>query len=554
MADEHRGGTLTDLETPLPVRIARLAEADANRPFLEVAGTDITLSYGQFHGEVYRWAGAFTRLGVGEGDCVATMLPNRLESHYCWLGLSWLRAIEVPINPLFMGNVLAHPLNNSRAQVLVIDATCVHQLMPIANALPHLRRVVVVDAVEAHTNLPWKVLSDREFLAGSCAPALKVPRYHDPLAVIFTSGTTGPSKGVLQPWINLHGMAHGIFPGVTPGEDPDGATFSCWPTFHSSGKFGLAIAPQFGLRMVFRPRFSLPDFWADVRRHNITHAPLLVVGASLMQQEPKPDDADTPLKYVGMYPLIPDFRDFEHRFGVRVSAGYGNTEIGWCATTSAPSDHKSSGQVVPGYQIKIVNEHDEALPTGNVGEIVVRHELPWRLNRGYLAMPEATAEAWRDGWFHTGDAGKFDDDGNLRFVDRIKDSLRRRGHNISSFEVEAEVLAHPEVTEVACIGVPSAHSFAEDAVKDDDVKVFVVRRSGAQLTEAALIEFLVPRVPRFMIPRYVEFIDSLPKTATGRVRKIDLRSKSNDSAWDGQRAFSADETASTVTVPARDIS
>jgi crotonobetaine/carnitine-CoA ligase len=526
-------GPVIDLERPLPRMIADAADSHPDRVFLEVAGTDTVLTYGQYQAEVLRWAGAFSALRVGEGAYVATMLTNCVESYSCWLGLSWLRAVEVPINPLFVGNTLAYPLNNARAEILVVAAAFVNRLVSLADSLPYLRMVVVLDPVDPLPRLPWPALSSEEFLAQrSATPALRTPRYHDPLAVIYTSGTTGPSKGVIQPWVNLHGMAHGIFPDEVPGALPEGATFSCWPTFHSSGKFGMAIAPQFGLRMVFRPQFSLDDFWGDVRRHHITHAPLLVVGGMLMQQPARPDDADNPLQKVGLYPLIPHFREFETRFGVSVSAGYGNTEVGWCATTSAPVDHQSNGTVVPGYHVKVVNEVGESLPVGEVGEIVVRHDLPWRLNKGYLAMPEATAEAWRDGWFHTGDAGRFDETGNLRFVDRLKDSLRRRGHNISSFEVEAEVYAHPGVAECACIGIPSALAHADDAVKDDDVKVFVVRAAGSTVTAQELVDFLVPRVPRFMVPRYVEFIDGLPKTPTGKVRKVDLRALSNELAWD----------------------
>jgi carnitine-CoA ligase len=147
-------------------------------------------------------------------------------------------------------------------------------------------------------------------------------------------------------------------------------------------------------------------------------------------------------------------------------------------------------------------------------------------------MPEATAEAWRDGWFHTGDAGRFDDDGNFYFVDRLKDSLRCRGHNVSSFEVEAEVLQHPEVAECACIGVPSELALDDEAVKDDDIKVFVVTTTGARLSEPQLIEFLRPRMAKFMIPRYVELVDALPRTTTGKIRKTDLRQRTSGNAWD----------------------
>lgn len=521
-----------DLETPLPVLIAALAEKKGERPFVqEINGQDHT--YAQFHQSALDWANAFAASGVGSGDLVATMLPNGMTSYRCWIGLSWLRAMEVPINPHFRGQTLAYPLNQSRATVLVIAERFVERLGLLASGLPHLKTVVIPDADGELPNLPWRVVRGADFLGAGVRASYKLPRYHDVHAVIYTSGTTGPSKGVLQPWVNLHGMAAGMFPDDDPTDYDDGGVFTCWPTFHSSGKFGMCVAPLFGLRMVFRETFSLSSFWNDVRRYRCTHAPLLVVSGLLMQQPESPDDRDNPLVRVGMYPLIPEFKKFETRFGVRVSAGYGNTEVGWAVTTASPGNHKVNGRPAPGYQIRIANEHGEELPAQTVGEILVRHELPWRLNKGYLGMEEATAEAWRDGWFHTGDAGKFDTEGNLYFVDRVKDSLRRRGHNISSFEVEAEVLAHPNVAECACVGVPSEIAHEGDTVKDDDVKVFVVLTPGATLRGKDLIEFLIPRAPQFMIPRYVEILPELPKTPTGKVRKADLRARpAGDTCFD----------------------
>jgi carnitine-CoA ligase len=521
-----------DLETPLPVLIAALAETKGERVFVQqINGPDIT--YQAFHQSALDWAAAFSALGVGSGDPVASMLPNGMNSYRCWIGLSWLRAIEVPINPQFLGQTLAYPLNHSQASVLVIARCFVERLGPLAAGLAHLKTVVILDADDELPNLPWRVVGGPEFLSAGVPASREPPRYHDAHAVIYTSGTTGPSKGVLQPWVNLHGMAAGMFPDDNPSDYDDGGVFTCWPTFHSSGKFGMCAALLFGLRMVFRETFSLSSFWDDIRRYRCTHAPLLVVSSLLMQQPKRLEDRDNPLVRVGMYPVIPEFKEFETRFGVRVSAGYGTTESGWAVTTASPANHKVNGRPAPGYQIRIANEHGEELPPEMIGEILVRHELPWRLNKGYLGMPEATAEAWRDGWFHTGDAGKFDAAGNLYFVDRLKDSLRRRGHNISSFEVEAEVLAHPGVAECACVGVPSEIANKGDTVKDDDVKIFVVARTGATLRGEELIEFLIPRAPKFMIPRYVEIVPELPKTPTGKVRKAELRARqTGDTCFD----------------------
>jgi crotonobetaine/carnitine-CoA ligase len=382
-----------------------------------------------------------------------------------------------------------------------------------------------------------------EFLANGTSAPYVVPRYHDPHAVIYTSGTTGPSKGVLQPWVNIQDMAHGIFPGQQRGDYDDGAIYTCWPTFHSSGKFGMTIAGEFDLRMVLRPRFSLRSFWSDIRTYRCTHATILAVAGLILSQPDSPDDPDNPLEKVGMYPLFPDYRVFEKRFGVTVSAGYGTTEAAWVTTTSDALNYRVSGKPREGFTVRIVNDHGEPLPVGQTGEIVVRHELPWRLNKGYLGNPEATAHAWRDGWFHTGDAGQFDDQGNLYFVDRLKDYLRHRGHNVSSFEVEAEVLAHAEVESCACIGVPSDLAVPGQTIPDDDIKIFVIRKTGSTLTQAELCAFLEPRVPAFMMPRYIEFIDELPRTPTGKVRKMDLRRRPRDPATEWARPQPAREAA-----------
>jgi crotonobetaine/carnitine-CoA ligase len=185
----------------------------------------------------------------------------------------------------------------------------------------------------------------------------------------------------------------------------------------------------------------------------------------------------------------------------------------------------------PRYEAKIVDEHDLEVPTGTVGELVVRSADPWVLTRGYHGMPDVTAAAWRNGWFHTGDGFMVDEDGWFYFVDRIKDAIRRRGENISSFEVEAHVNEHPAVQESAAVGVPSE-------LGEDEIKVAVVVRAGETLDPAALVEFLAPRMPRFMIPRYVEIVDALPKTdATMRTRKVELRERRvSPSTWDRERA------------------
>jgi crotonobetaine/carnitine-CoA ligase len=259
-------------------------------------------------------------------------------------------------------------------------------------------------------------------------------------------------------------------------------------------------------------------------------APFLMLAAE------RPDDADTPLRHVMMGPLVPQVEEFKRRFGVEVGTGYGMTEIGapFASDGYRLANDRSCGKLREGwagYEVQIVDPHDQPLGPNEAGELVVRAREPWVINRGYHNKPEATAAAWQNGWFHTGDAFTVDDDGNYYFVDRIKDAIRRRGENISSFEVEALVNQHPDVVETAAVAVPSEYL-------EDEVKVCVVVNDGVELTHEQLIEFLTPRMPKFMIPRYVEFVTTLPKTeGTLRTRKFELRAAAlNERTWDREAA------------------
>jgi crotonobetaine/carnitine-CoA ligase len=247
--------------------------------------------------------------------------------------------------------------------------------------------------------------------------------------------------------------------------------------------------------------------------------------------EPRPDDADTPVRSVILGPMIPDMEAFERRFGVRVATCYGQTEIGVPVATGW--DHgpwANCGRVREDYpwpEVRLVDEHDEPVATGEVGEMVVRTREPWALNGGYYKMPEQTVEAWRNGWFHTGDAFRRDEDGWFYFVDRMKDAIRRRGENISSFEVENHVLEHPGVVDCAAVGIRTRHG-------DEEVLAAVVAKDAASFDPAELLDFLVPRMPRFMLPRYVRVVDDLPRNeTTSRVRKQHLRDEGvTPTTWD----------------------
>ena len=253
--------------------------------------------------------------------------------------------------------------------------------------------------------------------------------------------------------------------------------------------------------------------------------------ALLHSAAPRDDDADNPLRNVVLGPMIPEIDDFERRFGVRTCTCYGQTEVGIpLATGWEHGPWANCGRRREDYpwpEVRVVDEHDEPLGANQVGELVVRSPEPWALNVGYYKMPEQTVEAWRNGWFHTGDAFRFDDDGWYYFVDRLRDTIRRRGENISSFEVETAVTEYDAVLECAAIGVPAEHG-------EDDLLVAVIVRDAASFDPAAMLAFLEPRMPRFMLPRYVEVVDDLPRTeASMRVRKHELRARGmTPTTWD----------------------
>ncbi len=524
-------------ELVLPHLIARRAEETPDRPAVQcVDGTEMT--FRELHEQSQLWADAYRRLGVAADEHVATMLPHSFDSYLAWLGVAWLRAVEVPTNTGYLGEMLRYLLADSQARVLVIAAAYLERLAAVADRLTNLEVVVVPDlgpATIAPPPLPFRVLGRDEFLAGATpARDLPGPEYHDVSAVIYTSGTTGASKGVLVPWAGLYDL-NGMLPSdIITGADS--GYYSVYPAYHVAGKAAMYAAYVHGARLVFRESFSLSNYWDDIRRYDCEFGGLVGPMVAMMLAEPeRPDDALTPLKGVVMAPVLPAFEEFKRRFGVRVCTGFGMTEIGYpFASGWELTDHTTVGRLrtnSPGFEARIVNDLDEDLGPNQLGELVVRTREPWVITSGYYNMPDKTAAAWRNGWFHTGDGFMRDDDGNYFFLDRVKDALRRRGENISSFEVEVAINAHPAVLESAAIGVPSELS-------EDEVKIVIVLQPGATLDPAELIGFLIPRMPRFMIPRFVEIVDGLPKTpATQRVQKYELRQNArNANTWDREAA------------------
>ena len=477
-------------------------------------------SYAELDRIVRRWAAALARLGVDFGTHVATMVPNGAFAHFAFMGIGWVRGIEIPVNTALTGRLLHYTLHNSDTEVLLVTEAFVERLLALDDPLPELTTVVVVDSDDVPQSSAWRAVGMTEFLDGAePATDLTGPIYRDIAAILYTSGTTGPSKGVLVPWAVIYQFLSGMPADTT---DVGEGLYCPMPVVHNSGRSCLNYALVRGARFVCRERFSGTEFWIDVRRYGCTTASIVgPMTQFLHSQPPRADDADNPLRSILCGPLISEMEAFKQRFGVRVATCYGMTETGIVLTTTW--DHgpwQNCGRPRTDYpytEVRVVNDVDEPLGPDEVGELVVRSPEPWSMNAGYYKMPDKTAEAWRNGWFHTGDAFRYDADGWYYLVDRMKDAIRRRGENISSFEVETIVRDFPGVDDCAAIAVPAE-------LGEDEVLVVIQTHDPASFDAAELLAWLEPRMPKFMLPRFVDVVTALPRNeTTQRVKKYELR-------------------------------
>ncbi|HEX7784522.1 MAG TPA: AMP-binding protein [Sphingobium sp.] len=471
-------------------------------------------------------------LGVEKGATVLVMKPSGIDYVLLWFAVMKLGAIFVPMNDSYRGNILVHQANDSEARLMVVHGDLVDRLEAVADRLQHLQHLVLVGASEEQAAIArrtWKT-SDFAALQGFSDTAVDAGvEPWDPMAIFYTSGTTGPSKGVLY----SHGQAHATaLPFANELSSAD-IFYMTNPMFHVAlpHLVGAVLIP--GATIVVRGRFSIEAFWSDIRRYGATVTLLLGTIPSYIASRPAtPDDRDHPLRKVLMVPVLPDINDFRLRFGVEVMTWFNMTEVSTPLHSQGYrlANPQSCGRPRDGVDARIVDAQDMPVPPGSVGELIIRTARPWELNLGYWKNPEATAAAWRNLWLHTGDLFRQDEAGNFYFVDRLKDAIRRRGENVSSYEVEAEVLAHPSVHECAAVAAPSEHG-------EDEIKIVVSLKPGCSLAPDALLDFLQPRMPYFMVPRFVEIqAEELAKTPTGKIRKVELRGAGITGSWDREAA------------------
>ena len=518
----------------LPAIVNRMAKSAPRTAFVRtVSGASKT--WEELRSAMEVWAARFLALDVKRGDVVVTLLDSGLDALAAWLGLASVGAIDAATNTEFRGRMLAYAINNCRPSLLVVDPQYVPFVEAVAGELHTVRRVFVLDDVGqdfSSTKLPALTLQNSLRLDLAAARGqMKDPKPHDVACITYTSGTTGPSKAVLLPWGQLHSINLGTFPFQDLASSD---IFYCTTSHaHFGSKAIPYLAAMVGGQVVIRPRFALNSFWQDIARFEITTGMLVGTMADMLLRNPDGPSGHTSLKNLFMAPLGACYQQFSERFGTRICTCYNSTEGGVAIRSDwNPRNERTVGRLregYPGFEVRLVDEHDFEVPDGTPGECIVRASLPWVLNAGYLHNPEATASAWRNGWFHTGDALIRTADGDYVFVDRLKDVIRRRGENISSFEVEADVLLDPDIVECAAVAVPA------DA-GEDEILLFAVKRSGVSISPQELCGRLESRMTRFMVPRYIEFLESLPKTqATQRIIKAELRQRGLGArTWDRQ--------------------
>ncbi len=487
-----------------------------------------TWTYGECLADVRAAAAGLQRLGVRKGDRVLAWLPTGRPMVLTWFAANYLGAVFVPLNTAYRGEVLTHVINAAKAAVMVAH----HALVPRLDGLPlrHLKTVIGIGA-EASATRPDLVVQGEDNLRGDASELddSAVIEHWDIQSIIYTSGTTGASKGVLSPYLQLYTTAMVVYGYLRDGE----SILVNLPMFHVGGTSSIYVALIRTGSIYLVDGFSTGKFWDQVRTGNcVTTCGLIgVMAAFLAKSEPRPDDGDNPLRCLTMFPIEDFTVRFAARFGFDYVTGFNMTEVSAPLITDLNTRaFGSCGRPRSGVQVRLVDDHDIEVPRGTVGQMLVRSDAPWSMNAGYNGQPEATAAVWRNGWFHTGDLFRQDEAGDFFFVDRVKDTIRRRGENISSFEVEHAVGQFPDVDEVVAIGVASE-------IAEQEVMVVVKPKPGREIDPKALTEFLIPRLAYFMVPRYVRMVPEIPKTDTNKTRKVVFREQGvTADTWDRERA------------------
>ncbi len=515
-----------DAPHTFPAWIRARAAAGVDQIALEVCGA--TRTYSQIDEITDRVGSGFAGLGLLPGEHVSLMMANSIENIETWFGLTKAGLVEVPIHTASRGAALEYIVHHADSRAIVIDEEYLPHLAAIAGGLPNLEHVVV-NGSSAAADLPGRLaVHELSSVRSDGPPPALDQRPRDTCTILHSSGTTGPPKGVvLSHEAVLHLTRHLVW---LMDYTSDDRLFTTFPLFHNNAKYtSVTAAMECGGSVVVDRKFSASGFWDLTRAKGITAFNYMGALLMMMHKQPeRPDDADNPVRIAFGAPCpVEIWEPFEERFGVQLVEVFGMTEAPM-ACENRLDDRRigSAGKSSMTYEVIVADDDDRPCAPNVPGEILVRSKHPWALFTEYYKNPEATVEAWRNLWFHTGDRGRMDDDGFVFFLDRMKDCIRRRGENISSWEIESCINTHPDVVESAAFGVTSDLS-------ESDVMVAVVAKPGASVGAADILDYCQGKIAHFAIPRYVRFMDALPRNHAERVQKFELRASGvTDDAWD----------------------
>jgi crotonobetaine/carnitine-CoA ligase len=507
----------------LPAMLTRQAERHGDKP-LASAG-DASWTFAQTAGAAARMAGALRAAGIAAGDRVAIICANRIELIGLLVGCGWLGAVAVPINVASRGPQLQHILTNSGARLLVMEPAFAENL-------------AMLDADALALQAIWTIGEPGEFRFGRIAPRAMPPpgdalppaalAPSDLAMILYTSGTTGPSKGVCCPHAQYFWW--GANTAALLGVKSDDVLCTSLPLFHTNAINTFYQALLTGACVRYEKRFSASGFFPALAQHRASVTYLLGAMVPILLSRPESAEERAHATRIALAPGVPAqfHAPFTRRTGIRLIDGWGSTETNFVLGATVERQKPGlMGPVSEGFAARVVDDHDNEVADGVAGELIVRADEPFAFATGYFGAPEKTVEAWRNLWFHTGDRVVREADGYFRFVDRLRDTIRRRGENISSFEVEQVLLGHPAVANAAVFPVRSS-------LAEDEVMAAVVLHPGRALAPADLIAYCAPRLPYFAVPRYLEFMAEMPVTENGKVQKYKLRDRGvTAQTWDG---------------------
>lgn len=491
--------------------LVKIAKEHPSKP--AIIFKDKAITFQELENNVFKLAGGFTDLGIKKSDKVAIYLPNWPEYIYSYLALFSIGATVVPLDYMLTEDELVNCLNHCQAKLLIAKEKETLSLENLRRRIPSLNNIIILGDAKAD----FRAFKDLLTEAPSSPPNIKIAD-GDPALIIYTSGTTGSPKGILLNYKHLDASPQAMeyFVDLSAKD----VKISALPLSHSGGLVYVQNCLCYGITLVLMERFQPLEFLKSIQKYRVTcfHLVPSMYYAILQLREFENIDLSS-LRWVVVFGAPSDphsLRRFQQYCPqAELLNGWGLTET--CPpNTVIPFGSKkieSVGRPAPWIDIRIIGEAGNESPQGQVGEIIMRG---WVVMDGYYKNPQATTEVIKDGWFHTGDLGKFDEEGFLYIAGRKKDMIKVSGEIVYSFEVENVLLKHPALSEVAVVGMP-------DKLRGEIVKAFVVFKKDVKAEAEDIRSFCRQHLAHFKVPHSVEFRDSLPKTPSGKIQKEKLK-------------------------------